>query len=116
MLGVSTWFSAVLLLLISNKSAVLTEAPSWDGETPDPNGPVVIPNATLDVMYGETVSFAREYLFQYQYTFAEVKAFLLTVQYFLEWLRISNGLVQIRVRLSAVMPIRSRILPKTRRR
>ncbi len=73
MLGVPTWFSAVLLLLISYKSAVLTEAPSWNGETPDPNGPVVIPNATLDVMYGETVSFAREYLFQYQYTFAEVK-------------------------------------------
>ena len=74
MLGVPTWFSAVLLLLISYKSAVLTEAPSWDGETPDPNGPVVIPNATLDVMYGETVSFAREYLFQYQYTFPEVKS------------------------------------------
>jgi hypothetical protein len=95
MLGVPTWFSAVLLLLISYKSAVLTEAPSWDGETPDPSGPVVIPNATLDVMYGETVSFAREYLFQYQYTFAEVKAFLLTVHYFLEGLRISNGLVQL---------------------
>ena len=96
MLGVPTWFSAVLLLLISYKSAVLTEAPSWDGETPDPSGPVVIPNATLDVMYGETVSFAREYLFQYQYTFAEVKALLtVTVQYFLEVLRISNGLVQI---------------------
>jgi hypothetical protein len=94
MLGVPTWFSAVLLLLISFKSAVLTEAPSWDGETPDPNGPVVIPNATLDVMYGETVSFAREYLFQYQYTFAEVKG-LLSVLYFLEVLRISNGLVQI---------------------
>ena len=41
------------------------------------SGPVVIPNARLDEMYADSVSFSREYLFQYQYKASEVTHFLL---------------------------------------
>jgi hypothetical protein len=49
-------------------------SPYWlqGARTPDPSGPVVISNASLGEMYGDSVTFNREYLFQYKYSASEV--------------------------------------------
>jgi hypothetical protein len=37
------------------------------------SGPIVVPNATLNMMFANSINFSREFLFQYQYRASEVK-------------------------------------------